>query len=83
MRQFKRTKNITERSNISVNNYLKDNNLDSKLVLQIHDELLFKVNKKEKELVYNEVKKIMESCYELKTKLTVKGGFGVTWYDAK
>ena len=68
---------------IKVNNYLKDNNLDSKLVLQIHDELLFKVNKKEKELVYNEVKKIMESCYELKTKLTVKGGFGVTWYDAK
>ncbi len=68
---------------IEVHKFLIDNKLDTKLVLQIHDELLFKVNKKEKDFVYNNVKNIMENCYKLNTKLTVNGGFGKSWYDAK
>lgn len=68
---------------IKVNDFLHEHKLDTKLVLQIHDELLFKVKKSEKDFVYENIKNIMETCVKLKVKLTVKGGFGKSWYDAK
>lgn len=64
-------------------NALKEKGLKTKLVLQIHDELLFKVPNEEKEEVFNLVKSIMENALELDVKLEVDGGFGRTWYDAK
>lgn len=68
---------------IKVDKALKENHLKTKLILQIHDELLFKVPNEEKDIVYPLVKDIMEHAIELKTKLEVDGGFGHTWYDAK
>ena len=68
---------------INVNNALKEKGLKSKLILQIHDELLFKVPNEEKEIVYSLAKDIMEHAMDLPTKLEVDGGFGRTWYDAK
>lgn len=68
---------------IKVNKALKENHLKSKLILQIHDELLFKVPEDEKDKVYSLVKNIMEHAMDLPTKLEVDGGFGHTWYDAK
>lgn len=64
-------------------NALKEKGLKSKLVLQIHDELLFKVPTEEKEIVMNLVKDIMENALTLDVKLEVDGGYGRTWYDAK
>ena len=68
---------------IKVNNALKEHHLKTKLVLQIHDELLFKVPEDEKEIVYPLVKEIMEHALPLETNLEVDGGYGATWYDAK
>lgn len=68
---------------IKISNALKEKNLKSKMILQIHDELLFKVPSNEKEIVYNLVKDIMEHALVLDVKLEVDGGFGTTWYDAK
>ncbi len=68
---------------IKVNNKLKENHLKTKMVLQIHDELIFKVPKEEKEIVYNLVKDTMEHAMEMDVPLQVDGGFGLTWYDAK
>ncbi len=68
---------------IKVDNALKEKKLKTKLILQIHDELLFKVPSEEKEIVYPLIKDIMEHAMELDTKLEVDGGFGHTWYDAK
>ena len=68
---------------IKVDKALKEHHLKTKLILQIHDELLFKVPNDEKDIVYNLVKDIMEHAMELPTKLEVDGGFGHTWYDAK
>lgn len=68
---------------IKVDNALKEHKLKTKLILQIHDELLFKVPEDEKEIVYPLVKDIMEHAMDLPTKLEVDGGFGHTWYDAK
>ena len=68
---------------IKVDRALKEKKLKTKLILQIHDELLFKVPNEEKEIVYTLVKDIMEHAMDLPTKLEVDGGFGHTWYDAK
>ncbi len=68
---------------IRVNQALKEENLESKIISQIHDELLLKVPSKEKEKVYDLVKNIMENAMKLDVKLEVDGGFGRTWYDCK
>lgn len=68
---------------IKVANALKEKGLESKLILQIHDELLFKVPSKEKDIILPLVKDIMEHAIDLPVKLEVDGGYGRTWYDAK
>ena len=68
---------------IKVNNALKEQKLESKIICQIHDELLLKVPSKEKDVVYKLVKDIMENAMKLDVKLEVDGGFGRTWYDCK
>ena len=68
---------------ISVAKALKEGGYKSKMVLQIHDELIIKVYKEEKEQVYALVKSTMEHAMQLDVPLEVDGGFGKTWYDAK
>ena len=68
---------------ISVAKALKEGGYKSKMVLQIHDELIIKVYKEEKEQVYNLVKSTMENAMHFDVPLEVDGGFGKTWYDAK
>ena len=62
---------------------LKDAGLKTKMVLQIHDELIFKVPKEEKEKAYEIVKSVMTSAMDLSVPLEVDGGFGLSWYDCK
>ena len=68
---------------INVAKALKQSGLKSKMVLQIHDELIIKVYKEEKEQVYSLVKSTMENAMKLAVPLEVDGGFGKDWYDAK
>ena len=62
---------------------LKEAHLQTKMVLQIHDELIFKVPKEEKEKAYQIIKDKMVNAMELSVPLEVDGGFGDTWYDCK
>ena len=68
---------------IKVANALKEGGYETKMVLQIHDELIFRVPEKEKDAVYKLVKDTMEHAMELDVPLLVDGGFGKDWYDAK
>lgn len=68
---------------LKVYNRLKKENLKSKLILQIHDELIIDAVKEERELVQKILKEEMESAVHLKVKLTAVTGYGKTWYDAK
>ena len=70
-------------SMIKVHEALKKNNLKSKIVNQIHDEIILKVSEDEKDTVLNLVKDIMENSVKLKVKLKVDGGYARTWFDAK
>ncbi len=68
---------------IEVHKALKDGNYQSKIVCQIHDELILKVVKEEKDKVYQLVKTTMENAMKLDVPLLVDGGFGNDWYEAK
>ena len=68
---------------IKVSQALKEGGFKSKMVLQIHDELIIKVHKDEKDKVYSLVKSTMENAMQLDVPLEVDGGFGRDWYDAK
>ena len=57
--------------------------LKSKMLIQVHDELVFNVVKDEEDRVEKIVKEIMENTYKLSVPLVVDINKGIDWYDAK
>ena len=55
----------------------------AKLLLQVHDELIFEVPKSEVEEFSLFVEDIMEHALDLDVPLKVDSNYGATWYDAK
>ena len=68
---------------LAVGKRLKDENLKSELILQVHDELIIDTFIKEKEQVQKILVEEMEGAVKLSVKLTVSLGEGKTWFDAK
>ena len=60
---------------------LKDNNLKSKMILQVHDELIFDVLESELEIVKTLVEEIMVNIVKWPLKLKVESNVGKTWMD--
>lgn len=61
---------------------IKAQQLDCKMVLQVHDELVFEVRKSEIEQIKNTVRKIMSSALQLSVPLDVDINEGVSWFEA-
>lgn len=74
---------IIKISMVKVYNELKKRNLKSKLILQVHDELIVETEKSELEEVTVLLKACMENAVELKVPLTVDVKHGDTWYETK
>lgn len=74
---------ILKKSMIEIAKEFTNKNLKSKMLLQVHDELIFNVLNSEKEEVTNIVKNIMENTYKLEVPLIVDIEFGNNWYEAK
>ncbi len=68
---------------IKIDRALLEGGYKTKMVLQIHDELIFKVPLEEEKKVYPLIKDIMEHALELEAGLEVDGDFAKDWYDAK
>lgn len=68
---------------IGVNQELKARNLRSKLILQVHDELLIEAHQDEVEEVKEILQQQMEQAAELKVPLIVDMHTGMNWYEAK
>ncbi len=68
---------------IRVSKRLKEEGLKSRLILQIHDELLIETLLSEKERVGELLVYEMENAAKLRVKLTADMSEGYTWYDAK
>jgi len=62
---------------------IKDEKLDAKMLLQIHDELIFEVNESQAESLGNRFKEIMESIYELNIPLKASMNIGDNWGELK
>lgn len=57
--------------------------LEAKLLLQVHDELIFEAPEAEIAKLEEIVPDVMENAVELSVPLKVDSAFGDTWYDAK
>ena len=68
---------------INVYTRLKKENLKSKLILQVHDELIVDAFKDEAEKVKKIVKEEMENAVKLSVPLTVSLSEAENWYDCK
>lgn len=67
---------------IHIHNKLKKGHFKTKMLLQVHDELVFDVLKSELEAVKTLVKTEMENAYELSVPLVVDLGVGNNWLEA-
>lgn len=67
---------------IRVNERLQEEKLESKLILQVHDELLIEARKEETERVETILREEMEAAAELSVKLEVDMNQGENWYEA-
>ena len=68
---------------INVFNKLQEENLDAKLVLQIHDELIIECDEKIKEKVKEILQDCMENAAKLDVPLNVETSEATSWYDVK
>ena len=68
---------------INVYNKIKEEKIDAKIVLQIHDELLIEVNNKDKEKAKQILKDCMEKSAKLEIPLEVELSEGDSWYEVK
>jgi DNA polymerase I len=66
---------------IMIDGRLRDEKLESRMILQVHDELLFEAPAREKEAVENLVKQEMENVYKLLVPLVVEVCSGPNWRD--
>ena len=67
---------------IGIHKKLSEGNYKSKMLLQVHDELVFDIHKSELEELKTIIKSEMESAYELTVPLDVEIGVGDNWLEA-
>ncbi|MDC1235927.1 DNA polymerase, partial [Flavobacteriaceae bacterium] len=67
---------------IAIQNRLENKNWKSKMLLQVHDELVFDVPKEEINTLQEMVKKEMENAFEINVPLIVDIGIGNNWLEA-
>jgi DNA polymerase-1 len=73
---------IIKRAMIAVQRWLDESGAKARMVMQVHDELVFEVEKGALAVVENEVPKLMSAAAKLKVPLTVDVGTGSNWQEA-
>jgi DNA polymerase-1 len=74
---------LIKRAMIGIAGALKERGLASRMILQVHDELVFEVPTGEEEVARELVKRHMEEAAILRVPLLVTTGIGTNWLDAK
>ena len=72
---------LIKKAMIDVYNEFNKHNLKSKMIMQVHDELIFDVYIEEKDIVYDIVKTKMENTYTFTVPLKVELDYGKDWYQ--
>ncbi len=68
---------------LAVSKRIKDEKLESRLILQVHDELIFDVKENEKDKMLEIIHDCMTNAYKLDVELAVSTAVGKDWYEAK
>lgn len=74
---------IIKKAMIEVDKNFKENNIKSKMILQVHDELIFDTLKEEKEKVCEIIESVMDADYNINVPLEIDIESGEDWYQAK
>ena len=74
---------IIKKAMVELSEKLEKEGLKTKMILQVHDELVFEVPEKEKKKVAETVKNVMENCYKLDVPLVVELKSGKNWGQMK
>lgn len=74
---------IIKTAMIEIYKEIEKRNYKSKMLIQVHDELIFDVVKEEKEEFEKLVVNIMENCFKLDVPLKVEVSYGKNWYECK
>ena len=74
---------IIKQAMVNVYKRLKDEKLDAKLILQVHDELIVEVSEKDKERAKVVLGEEMENAVKLSVPMTADVNEGKSWYVAK
>ena len=74
---------ILKKAMVEIFDKFRELGLKSKMLIQVHDELVFNVKKDEMDQVTKIVRDIMENTYPLETPLKVDIEYGNDWYEAK
>jgi len=72
---------IIKKAMIDIYNEINQRGLKSKMVLQVHDELIFDILESEKEIIEELVVEIMNNVIKLRVPLKVSIGYGKNWYE--
>ncbi len=70
---------IIKRAMIKVDAWLKESELDAQITMQVHDELVLEINKRDTETVVAGVRERMEGAADLNIPLVVEVGIGADW----
>jgi DNA polymerase-1 len=73
---------IIKMAMVAVYRAMQQQDLKSKMILQVHDELVFDVHNSEKDLMKKLVKEAMENAIQLEVPMEVELQFGDNWLDA-
>lgn len=68
---------------IKVDQVMKERHLKSKMILQVHDELIFDVVKEELDEMMKIIQLEMENAFQMDVPLKVEGAYAKNWYDLK
>jgi len=74
---------IIKKAMVEIHKEFKKNNLKSKMIIQVHDELVFDCLEIEKDQVINIMKTTMENICKLTVPLKIEIEYGNNWYEAK
>ncbi len=73
---------IIKMAMIKMEERLREEKLETNMLLQVHDELIFETPPEEIEILSELVKDVMENVVELSVPLTVESSYGDNWHDA-
>jgi len=73
---------IIKRAMIAIDAWLVSSGVDAKMILQVHDELVFEIAEKDVDKASKKIKSLMEDAAELSVKVLTDVGIGNNWDEA-